>query len=85
MSEKLSLDFEKKAGAIKEQEIYSACVNLVSACSDEERLAAFVYLYKLAEADSSISNKEVRFLPYGPKINNVSFEDVILFTNMTGK
>lgn len=47
MSEKLSLDFEKKAGAIKEQEIYSACVNLVSACSDEERLAAFVYLYKL--------------------------------------
>jgi uncharacterized tellurite resistance protein B-like protein len=70
---------------MKEQEIYSAGINLLSTCSDEERLAAFVHLYKLAEADSSISNKEVRFLLYGLKINNVSFEDVVLSANMTGK
>lgn len=85
MSEKLCLDFEKKVETMKEQEIYSAGINLLSTCSDEERLAAFVHLYKLAEADSSISNKEVRFLLYGLKINNVSFEDVVLSANMTGK
>lgn len=85
MSEQLSRDFEKKVETMKEQEIYSTGINLLSTCSDEERLAAFVHLYKLAEADSSISNKEVRFLLYGLKINNVSFEDVILSANMTGK
>jgi len=81
----LCTEFEKKVETMKEQEIYSAGINLISNCTDDERLAAFVHLYKLAEADASISNKEVRFLLYGLKLNNVSFEDVILTASLSGK
>ncbi|MBS1556745.1 MAG: hypothetical protein ACK514_05860 [Bacteroidota bacterium] len=85
ISEQLCTEFEKKVETMKEQEIYSAGINLISNCTDDERLAAFVHLYKLAEADASISNKEVRFLLYGLKLNNVSFEDVILTASLSGK
>ncbi|MFM8913802.1 MAG: hypothetical protein ACKOE6_12935 [Flammeovirgaceae bacterium] len=85
ISEKLCADFESKVESMKEQQIYSTGINLLSNCTDDERLAAFVHLYKLAEADSSITNKEVRFLLYGLKLNNLSFEDVILSANMSGK
>jgi uncharacterized tellurite resistance protein B-like protein len=85
MSEQLCKEFERKVETMKEQEIYSAGINLISNCTDDERLAAFVHLYKLAEADASISNKEVRFLLYGLKLNNVSFEDVILTASLSGK
>lgn len=85
ISEQLCMEFEKKVEKMKEQEIYSAGINLLTDCTDDERLAAFVHLYKLAEADASISNKEVRFLLYGLKLNNLSFEDVILSANMSGK
>lgn len=85
ISEQLCTEFEKKVETMKEQEIYSAGINLLTDCTDDERLAAFVHLYKLAEADASISNKEVRFLLYGLKLNNLSFEDVILSANMSSK
>lgn len=85
MSEQLCKEFERKVETMKEQDIYTTGIGLLSDCSDDERLAAFVHLYKLAEADANISNKEVRFLLYGLKINNLSFEDVILSANMSGK
>ncbi len=85
MSEQLCKEFERKVETMKEQDIYTTGISLLSDCSDDERLAAFVHLYKLAEADANISNKEVRFLLYGLKINNLSFEDVILSANMSGK
>jgi len=58
-------EFETSLTNLTEQEIYAKAIEHLTACSDEERLAAFVHLYKLAQADSSISNKEVRFLLYG--------------------
>jgi uncharacterized tellurite resistance protein B-like protein len=85
IGEKLCADFEAKVEKMNEQEIYSTGINLLSNCTDDERLAAFVHLYKLAEADASITNKEVRFLLYGLKINNLSFQDVILSANMSDK
>ncbi|MBI3220866.1 MAG: TerB family tellurite resistance protein [Bacteroidetes bacterium] len=83
--DKMFHDFEAKAETANEQQIYFDGNELLSACSDDERLAAFVHLYKLAEADATISNKEVRFLLYGLKANKVSFEDVVLTANMSGK
>jgi uncharacterized tellurite resistance protein B-like protein len=77
--------FELKATNSDEQQIYLEGNELLSGCTDDERLSAFVHLYKLAEADASISNKEVRFLLYGLKANKVSFEDVVLSANMSGK
>jgi uncharacterized tellurite resistance protein B-like protein len=83
--DKMFHEFEVKAETANEQQIYFDGNELLSACSDDERLAAFVHLYKLAEADATISNKEVRFLLYGLKANKVSFEDVVLTANMSGK
>jgi uncharacterized tellurite resistance protein B-like protein len=78
-------DFERKAETVNEQQIYLDGIQLLTTCSDEERLSAFVHLYKLAEADTSISTKEVRFLLYGLKATKLSFEDVILGASMSGK
>lgn len=77
-------DFQLEAVNISEQEMYTKGIEYLTACTDEERLSAFVHLYKLAQVDSGISNKEVRFLLYGLKVNNLSFEDVILGASMSG-
>ncbi len=83
--DKMFHDFEAKSSTANEQQIYFDGNELLSACTDDERLAAFVHLYKLAEADSSISNKEVRFLLYGLKATKLTFEDVVLSAGMAGK
>jgi uncharacterized tellurite resistance protein B-like protein len=76
-------DFEKSISKSSEQEIYSKGMELLNACSEEERLIAFVHLYRLAEADTSISNKEVKFLLFGLKATNLSFEDVVLSAGLS--
>ncbi len=84
ISDTIFNDFQIKLNTTSEQEIYSKGIEYLTACSDEERLTAFVHLYKLAEADSSVSSKEVRFLLYGLKVTNLSFEDVVLSAGMSG-
>lgn len=78
-------DFQTRLQSMTEQEVYAKAHELLTNCTDEERLSAFVHLYKLAQADSSISNKEVKFLLLGLKLNNLSFEDVVLSAGMTDK
>ena len=85
ISDALAEEFEKKAMLLNQQQIYQEGNEVLSSCTDEQKLSAFVHLYKLAEADTSISNKEVRFLLYGLKANNIRFEDVILGAGMSGK
>lgn len=82
--DELFRDFESKAETVNGQQIYIDGIAYLSACPDEEKLAAFVHLYKLAEADANISTKEVRFLLYGLKATSLSFEDVILSAGMSG-
>ncbi|MFZ5972794.1 MAG: hypothetical protein ACOYXA_14500 [Bacteroidota bacterium] len=85
IADSIVLDFQTMVETMKEQEIYTKGVEYLNQCSEEERLTAFVHLYKLAEADTSISNKEVRFLLYGLKVTNISFEDVVLSAGMSGQ
>lgn len=85
ISDSLFEEFERKAEMAPEAEIYTAGIAYLSACTDDEKLAAFVHLYKLAEADSSITNKEVRFLLYGIKATKISFEDVVMTAGMSGR
>jgi len=84
ISDEVFNDFQKKIANVSEQEMYTRGIECLTACTEEERLAAFVHLYKLAEVDSGISNKEVRFLLYGLKVTNLSFEDVVLSAGMSG-
>jgi uncharacterized tellurite resistance protein B-like protein len=83
ISDDVFLDFQMNVTTYSEQEIYSKGVELLNACTEEERLTAFVHLYRLAEADTSITNKEVKFLLYGLKVTNISFEDVVLSASMS--
>jgi len=77
-------EFQSKSVTMSEKEIYANGAKYLSECPDDEKLAAFVHLYKLAEADANISTKEVRFLLYSLKGSNISFEDVILAAGMSG-
>ena len=65
---------------------YSFCgigvIKLLKACSEEEKLCAFVYLFQLAESDSSISRQEVRLLIHALKATNVDFKDVALSNDL---
>ena len=48
----------------------------------KKNYALLFTLYRLAEADTSISSKEVRFLIYGLKLTHIDFEDVILSASL---
>ena len=72
------LEFSKSIAAIKGQEICNRGLDLLNGCTDDEKLCAFVYLFQLAEADTSISMKEVRLLMYALKMTNVDFNDVAI-------
>jgi uncharacterized tellurite resistance protein B-like protein len=63
---------------MSEQESYREGIERLNLCEEEERLAVFVHLYKLAQADERMDMKEVRFLLYSLKHTNIEFEDVIL-------
>ena len=84
ISEDIYQDFEKKVSASNEDALYAEGIAYLNQCSDEERLTVFVHLYKLAEADSTISTKEIRFLFYGLKETKLTFEDVVMSAGMSG-
>ena len=75
-------EFEKRIEAENEQTIYEEGVNLLNSCSEEERLCAFVHLYRLAKADKYIHFREVRLLLYGIKEAKIEFDDVMLSARM---
>lgn len=75
-------DFEKKIQTEKPQKIYEEGVELLNSCSEEERLTAFVHLYRLAKSDQNIHIREVRLLLYGIKEAKIEFDDVMLSANI---
>jgi uncharacterized tellurite resistance protein B-like protein len=83
ISDDVYAQFEHSIENSNEQEIYSRGGQLLNLCTEEERLTAFVHLYRLAEADTSITGKEVKFLLFGLKTTNLSFEDVILGASLS--
>lgn len=61
-----------------EQEVYWEGMRLLCQCTDEEKLSAFVHLYRLAQADEHLDVKEVKLLLYSVKQTNIEFNDVVL-------
>lgn len=68
--------FDESIGKRREQDIYHTAIHLINQCTEEEKLCAFVHLYRLAQADNNIHTKEIRLLLYGIKVTNLEFEDV---------
>ncbi len=61
----------------KERDIYQAGLEHLSQCSDQEKLQAFVILYKMSEVDGRVHVKEVRLLLYSTRMTGVEFDDVV--------
>lgn len=80
--EQVYLDFQKSVKSKSEKDLYEKGVQLLSQCSEEEKLSALVHLYRLSEIDDNVHVKEVRLLLYSLKANNVEFEDVVLSAKM---
>jgi uncharacterized tellurite resistance protein B-like protein len=71
-------DFQDNVVHKTEKQTYEDGVDLLSRCTDQEKLCAIVHLFRLSEADDAIHEKEVRLLFYSLKGTDVDFEDVEL-------
>ncbi|MDH4057348.1 MAG: TerB family tellurite resistance protein [Cyclobacteriaceae bacterium] len=69
--------FESSVKNKKEREIYEEGLKYLNLCTDEERLRAFIILYKMSEVDGWIHVKEVRLLLYSIKTAGIEFDDVV--------
>ena len=61
---------------LTEREIFGRGMDRVEACSEEDQVAVFVWLYKLSEADGMVHAKEVRFLLYSLRRTSLDLDDV---------
>jgi uncharacterized tellurite resistance protein B-like protein len=77
ISDDIFLKFEQDILNWKERDIYQAGIERLDKCSNEEKLKAFVILYKMSEVDGRVHVKEVRLLLYSIKMAGIEFDDVI--------
>jgi len=77
------LEFSRSISMKKVREVYNKGVELLGRCTEEEKICAFVYLFQLAEADTSISMKEIQLLMDALKATQVEFADVSISLNLT--
>ncbi len=61
----------------KLNEVYKEGIELINACTDEEKMKAFVHLYKIPSIDGTVHIKEVKLLLYTVKMANLEFSDII--------
>jgi uncharacterized tellurite resistance protein B-like protein len=66
-------EFQHGIATKKHREIYEEGINCINECSDEEKLKAFVHLYKMTEVDGHVHVKEVRLLLYSIKMAQIEF------------
>ena len=78
----LFLEFSRSIVGADKNEVYRRGVDLLNACNEEERLCAFVHLFRLAESDASISLEEVRHLLMATKGVKIDFEDVLMSAHL---
>lgn len=71
------IEFEKDALSKNEKDVYQIGIDYLNKCSDEEKLNAFVHLYKMSLADGRVHVKEVRLLLYSIRQAKIEFNDVV--------
>ncbi len=76
ISEEYYQNFCERAEKMSEKEMYLSGIDKVHACSLNEQLNVFVWLYKIAEVDGKVHVKEVRFLLYSIRHANIEFDQV---------
>jgi uncharacterized tellurite resistance protein B-like protein len=73
----LFTEFENQVAVKKERDIYQEGIEMLNRCTEEEKLNAFVHLYKMSEVDGRVHVKEVRLLLYSIKMAGIEFNDVV--------
>jgi uncharacterized tellurite resistance protein B-like protein len=77
ISDDIFSTFEHDIRSRRERDIYQAGIERLNNCSEEEKLKAFVILYKMSEVDGRVHVKEVRLLLYSIKMAGIEFDDVV--------
>ena len=77
ISDKDFKNFEEAVRGKKERDIYREGIEMMNNCTEEEKLNAFVHLYKMSEIDGRVHIKEVRLLLYTIKNACIEFNDVV--------
>ena len=75
--------FKEEIRQKKDRDIYQKGIELINNCSDDQKLGAFVHLYKMSQADGTVHVKEVRLLLYSIKMANVEFNDVVVLAALS--
>ncbi len=71
-------EFEDGIKDKKEKEIYRTGIDLISECTDQQKIDVFANLYNLSEVDGAVHIKEVRLLLYSIKAaGGIEFNDVV--------
>jgi len=77
ISDEIFQRFNDAVDKNSEREIYQEGIERLNKCTDQQKLKAFVHLYKLSEADGNVHVKEVRLLLYSIKLTGIEFNDVV--------
>lgn len=77
ISESIFDEFKEAIRTKRGREIYQTGIEYMNRCTDEEKLRAFVILYKMSEVDGRVHVKEVRLLLYCIKVSGIEFDDVV--------
>lgn len=77
ISETVFDEFKEAIRTKRGREIYQTGIEYMNRCTDEEKLRAFVILYKMSEVDGRVHVKEVRLLLYCIKVSGIEFDDVV--------
>jgi uncharacterized tellurite resistance protein B-like protein len=70
-------EFEDSLRDKTEKDIYKTGIDLIGACTDQEKLDAFAHLYNMSEIDGAFHVREVRLLLYSIKAAGIEFNDVV--------
>jgi hypothetical protein len=76
------LEFSRGIAQKKQMDIYTRGVELLNRCPEEDKICAFVYLFQLAEADTTISMREINLLMKALKATHTEFNDVAISMNL---
>lgn len=70
-------EFERDIKQLDERDIFKKGIQLINQCSENEKLKAFVTLYKMSEVDGHVHLKEIKLLLYSIEMAGVGFDEVV--------
>jgi uncharacterized tellurite resistance protein B-like protein len=76
-------EFSRSISGAKVREIYNKGIELLNTCTEEEKLIAFVHLFRLAESDESICMNEVKHLLHAIQVVKIEFADVAMSARLS--